>query len=445
MRTRLWIAAALILTLGLPGVAHRLNEYLQSTLISVEKNRVTLSMRLIPGLAVSSSVIAHIDRNRDGVITEDERQAYARTVLHDLSLSVDGQLLNPRLTSVSFPTNNEMKEGLGEIQLEFTADLPPGRVNRRFVFINHHQSAIAAYLVNCLVPRDKDIHVVSQVRNQVQSVYQLDYVQAGEPPNVHGDLFASAQFRFRGFLGMFRLGMHHIAEGTDHLLFLLTLLLPAPLLARSFRWSEPVSPRAGLLQILKVVTAFTFGHSISLVLAGLGVVHVPSRAVEVFIAISILVSAVHALRPLFPGREAPIAASFGLVHGLAFASTLGQLGLNGWERTLSILGFNLGIEAMQILVVAATLPSLMLLSRTPAHAAVRIGAALLAGAASLGWIVERLFDVHTCVDAIVSSVAHEACWLAVALFMFALFSWCIRNSPDRKNIVPGQLIDVGAE
>jgi len=77
----------------------------------------------------------------------------------------------------------------------------------------------------------------------------------------------------------------------------------------------------------------------------------------VLIAVSILVSAVHALRPLFPGREARIAAFFGLIHGLAFASTLGELGLGRWERLAGILAFNLGIETMQLVVVAATLPS----------------------------------------------------------------------------------------
>jgi hypothetical protein len=142
------------------------------------------------------------------------------------------------------------------------------------------------------------------------------------------------------------------------------------------------------------VTAFTIGHSITLALAALGLVRVPSHPIEVLIAVSILVSAMHALRPLFPGKEAGIAAFFGLIHGLAFATMLGQLGLGRWERVGSILAFNLGIETMQLIVVATIMPSLILLSRMQGYCALRIGGALFAGVASLGWIAERWLGLH---------------------------------------------------
>lgn len=83
--------------------------------------------------------------------------------------------------------------------------------------------------------------------------------------------------------------MRHIAEGTDHLLFLLALLLPAPLLVFRPRWAGFAGVRHSVLQILKVVTAFTIGHSITLALAALGLVRVPSRPIEILIAFSILV------------------------------------------------------------------------------------------------------------------------------------------------------------
>lgn len=228
---------------------------------------------------------------------------------------------------------------------------------------------------------------------------------------------------FNGFASIFRLGVRHIAEGTDHLLFLLTLLLPAPLLVARSRWSGPASVRRSLLRIVKVVTAFTVGHSITLALAALGLVHVPSRPVEVLIAASILVSAVHAIRPIFPGWEAAIAAFFGLIHGLAFATTLGELGLRSWERVASIFAFNLGIEAMQLVVVLATLPSLILLSRTSAYSIARISGALLAGLASAGWIAERLFDRHTSVDRVVDGIAHQSVWIAISLLLMSLVLW----------------------
>jgi HupE/UreJ protein len=431
--TKLLAAAVFVLSLVAPASAHRVDEYLQATMISVEKDRVHMSMRLIPGIAVSPIVIASIDTNGDGVISETERRAYAERVLRDLSLSVDGNPLVALLVSVDFPTTEQMKEGLGEIQIEFTADLPAGGANRTFILQNHHQSGIAAYLVNPLVPRDRDIRVLAQHRNEQQSFYQLDYMQASGGSdslyqkwlsNFHGLIGAV------GFASIFRLGMRHIAQGTDHLLFLLALLLPAPLLVFGSRGAGFASVRHSLLRILRVVTAFTVGHSITLALAAWGVVHVPSRPIEVLIAVSIFVSAAHALRPLFPGREAGIAAFFGLIHGLAFATTLGQLGLGRWERVASILAFNLGIETMQLIVVVAALPSLVLLSRTRAYPWLRIGGALFAGCASLGWIAERLAGVHIWVDVVVDSVAHRAVWIAGISSLISVVYWLLQGVND---------------
>ena len=115
-------------------------------------------------------------------------------------------------------------------------------------------------------------------------------------------------------LDIFRRGMRHIAEGTDHLLFLLALLLPAPLMAVGAHWTGFAEVRTSFLRILGIVTAFSIGHSLTLALAAWGLIRVPSRPIEVLIAFSILISAIHAFRPIFPGREARIAAFFGLIH-----------------------------------------------------------------------------------------------------------------------------------
>jgi len=224
----------------------------------------------------------------------------------------------------------------------------------------------------------------------------------------------------RGFSSIFHLGVRHIAEGTDHLLFLLALLLPAPLLYRAGHWNGFAGIRHGFGQILKVVTSFTIGHSITLALAASGVVHVPGRPIEVLIAISILVSAVHAVRPLFPGREAFIAAGFGLIHGLAFASTLAELGLHRWERVTSIFAFNIGIEAMQLVVVLCIMPSLMLLSSTPLYTWFRIAGAVFAGLSACGWIFERTFNRTSHVDFVVDGLANHAILFAVSLFLISL-------------------------
>jgi hypothetical protein len=438
MNTRLTkyvVAAAILLFLGARAFAHRLDEYLQATLISVETDRVQVSMRLVPGVAVSSIVLASIAASGDGVISESEQRAYAERVLRDLSITVDGKSASPTLVSEMFPAIEEIKEGLGEIQIEFSVDLAPGGRERRIVFENRHQSEISAYLVNCLVPRDPNIKILAQNRNESQSFYQLDYAQAGSnsaAASLNGWSTIRGWMGAVGFARMFRLGMRHIAEGADHLLFLLALLLPAPLMVLGSRWAGFAGGRQSLLRILKVVTAFTVGHSITLALAAIGLVLVPSRPVEGLIALSILLSAVHALRPLFPGHETRIAAFFGLIHGLGFAAALEKLGLDRWERVTGILAFNLGIETMQLIVVAAIIPSLVLMSRTRAYSFLRIGGALFAGFVSLGWIAERLFDIHNSVNVVVAFAAHHAIWIAGALFLISLGCRWPRNVPDQQ-------------
>jgi hypothetical protein len=149
--------------------AHRLDEYLQATTFAVEENHVEVQMRLTPGVEVFGKILAAIDTNGDGVISEAEQQGYAEQVRRDLSLKIDDLPLQLRLVSFTFPKLEEIKEGLGDILLKFGADLPQGSVNRRFTFENHHLNAISVYLVNCLVPGDPNIHVTAQDRNYNQS------------------------------------------------------------------------------------------------------------------------------------------------------------------------------------------------------------------------------------------------------------------------------------
>lgn len=424
MKTKLVIVIAL-LSLEVPAFAHRLDEYLQAIILSVEQGHIQASMRLIPGVAVSDAVVTEVDLNHDGSFSATEQQSYAQKVLHNLSLGVDGHVLKAHLQSVSFPAPTDMKAGLGEIHIEFTADLPVGAAQRTLVIENHHEPKMSVYLMNCLVPQDRNIRLIAQNRNQNQSYYRVDFAQSGASP--WRSQLVSALAPFAGVPGMFRLGMHHIAEGTDHLLFLLALLLPAPLLAVRSRWTKSCGVHRSLVQILRVVTAFTVGHSITLALGATGLVSLPDRVVEVLIAFSILISAAHALRPLFPGREPMIAAGFGLIHGLAFATTLQHLGVSPWQRLASILGFNLGIETMQLVVVAAILPSLIILSRTPAYNVFRLTGALFAGFASLGWIVERLFGVPGFVDVLVDRVAHRGAWMAASLLVISIIVWLLQD------------------
>jgi hypothetical protein len=187
-----WFAAT-------PALGHRLDEYLEGTLVSVEKTRIQAEITLTPGVAVYPIVLADIDTNADGVISETEQRAYAGRVLRDLSLTIDGRPLRLQLLSTQFPTIAEMKDGLGEIRIDFSADLPSGGATRRLILENHHLSRIAAYQVNCLIPRDSSIRIVAQNRNYSQSFYQLEYVQAGAASN---SLFLASWPGDGGWLGV---------------------------------------------------------------------------------------------------------------------------------------------------------------------------------------------------------------------------------------------------
>ena len=204
------------------------------------------------------------------------------------------------------------------------------------------------------------------------------------------DIHRAAGSFWRGFGSVLSLGMQHIAGGLDHLLFLFVLLLPAPLLPAGERWGAFRGLKGSFVQLLKSVTAFTIGHSLTLLIGGLGWLRLPQRPVEILIAMSIFVSAVHALRLLFAGREAWVAGGFGLGHGLAFSTSIAQFGFSTWSLLLTILGFNLGIELMQLAVVITVVPVLILLSRSQNYVPVRTIGAALAAVAALAWIGARV-------------------------------------------------------
>jgi len=259
----------------------------------------------------------------------------------------------------------------------------------------------------------------------VDDAYEVGVIQedtvTGTAGTLHVDLGAGSSWR--GFLSMVKLGMQHIEEGTDHQLFLLTLLLPAPLLARNRRWSSPVPGRRALQRIATITLSFTVGHSATLALGALGV-PAPQGVVEALIAVSILVAAVHAIRPLFPGREALVAAAFGLVHGLAFSATLRELNLTGTRLVLSLLGFNLGIEAMQLIIVALVLPPLILLARRDRYRTLRVAAAAATAVAAVGWLAARTGFANPIADAadrigIISLPVVAGLWLAALLLTHA--------------------------
>ncbi|QQL50227.1 HupE/UreJ family protein [Mucilaginibacter ginkgonis] len=230
----------------------------------------------------------------------------------------------------------------------------------------------------------------------------------------------------RGFTSMVSLGIQHIQEGTDHLLFLLTLLLPAPLIVIGKRWAKAGGIRYSLIRILKIVTAFTIGHSITLIIGSAGLIPFPVHIIEVLIAISILVSAVHALKPIFPGKEMYVALGFGLIHGMAFAETLAGLHLDWQSMALSILGFNVGIELMQLFVIAVTIPWLIILSRSPLYKYIRVGGAMLASIAAIAWIIQRVSFNDNFITGWITASTGYVKWLVLMLAVPSFASLAFR-------------------
>ncbi|MEO7774316.1 MAG: HupE/UreJ family protein [Steroidobacteraceae bacterium] len=159
-------------------------------------------------------------------------------------------------------------------------------------------------------------------------------------------------------------GIWHIWMGYDHILFLFTLLLPAVVVYRNGAWQGRASWREASIDILKVVTAFTLAHSLTLSLAALGVIKVPSRIVESAIAVTVLLGALNILFPVVRERRWLIALGFGLVHGLGFASVLADLGLASGSLLRALVGFNVGVEIGQLAIVLVLMPLIFMVRDT---------------------------------------------------------------------------------
>ena len=189
-------------------------------------------------------------------------------------------------------------------------------------------------------------------------------------------------------------GTWHIWIGYDHILFLLSLLLPAVLLRRNQQWEPAPTLKGSFVEVLKVVTAFTLAHSITLSLAALGVISLPSRLVESVIAASVVLAALNNLRGTIEGKRWVMAFVFGLIHGFGFASVLADLGLPQDALVLALVGFNVGVELGQLAIVAVFLPIAFTLRRTWFYrVGVLTGGSILVAMLASWWLAQRLFDL----------------------------------------------------
>jgi nickel/cobalt transporter (NicO) family protein len=183
VRGRIMLFAVLGVWLATPAPAgaHRLDEYLQATRLSIDLGRIGLEIDLTPGVAVAPEVFAWIDTNGDGQASNAEGEAYAREMLRSVVLSVDDRPVPITFGEIRVPPFREMSLGVGTIRVRATADVPSAVTGRhQLSYANRHRSESSVYLVNALVPADPRVQLAGQWRDRAQHELTLDYTVAAD-------------------------------------------------------------------------------------------------------------------------------------------------------------------------------------------------------------------------------------------------------------------------
>ena len=313
-----------------------------------------------------------VDANGDGAITWGELHLNSAQIfdyaIARLDLSADGTACVVSRGDVLTDTHSDG----GYAVLDFTAHCaaPP-----RALAVGYHLLFDIDPSHRGLLNLGVDGAVRTAVLSPQQAVQTFDLAHAS---------------RWRQFLQFITDGVHHIWVGYDHLLFLISLLLPAVLVRRDGRWVPVGTLRSALLSVIAVVTAFTVSHSITLTLAALGVVGLPSRLVESGIALSVLLAALNNVWPQVTRRAWILAFAFGLVHGFGFASVLNDLGLPRDALAVSLAGFNVGVELGQLGVVLVVVPLIFVLrERRMYRPAILVGGSTAIAVVAAAWFVQR--------------------------------------------------------
>lgn len=369
--------AAWVLILGGPVLAHDMPKSAVQVRVLAKAWRLHLRLPadrlevafVQAGLASAPKGDARLKLSPDAVTAYVTDRIKAR--------SPDGAAWGVRVLGVT-----ESKTPTDEWSIEVELTPPPGPPPSS-VMLNYEVIVreIATHEAVVTLEQDWDRNILPQhprlvgaLRAETRSLQ----VQRADPP------------AWPAWISMVWLGARHILEGADHLLFLTTLILTAPLQAEGRRWRPVADGRRALGATFARVSAFTAGHSASLLAASLGWLPPSGRGIEALIALSVGVSALHALRPIFPRREAWVAGGFGLVHGMAFAGAISALSLTTGQIIAATLGFNLGIELVQIVLVCVLAPLFFAIRAKAIGDWVRWGLGGGALIASAIWLFTRL-------------------------------------------------------
>ncbi|MEM7379738.1 MAG: HupE/UreJ family protein [Bacteroidota bacterium] len=243
-----------------------------------------------------------------------------------------------------------------------------------------------------------------------ETIFALDFTEG----NSTKTMSLTDTSLWKGFEAMVRQGVWHIWIGLDHILFLVALILPSVVRRREpelavvsetskpkfdiWGWDPVPKFKPAFIYIIKVITFFTIAHTITLSLASLNIINLPSRLVETLIAFSIGLAAYHNIKPIFKGKDWVIAFVFGLFHGFGFASVLADLGFKGENLTLSLLGFNIGVELGQVAIIFMIFPVLYLIRKLKLYPKLLVFISIMLIIISLYWFVERAFDIDLPLD-----------------------------------------------
>ena len=339
----------------------------------------------------------------DGAALHGQWDIALRDLEFAIGLDADG---NGEITWGELKAKRKEIEAYAFSRLSVVADGNTCALNAAGLLVDAHSDG--AYAVLRFDP-DCGVRVPAKVEVGYSLFFDLDPTHRGLMRYEHGGasqtwvlspdkptvtLRAGEASRLDQFLDYLQEGVWHIWIGFDHILFLLSLLLPSVLILKNNAWKPAERFRDTFWDVFKVVTSFTVAHSITLSLAALAVISLPSRLVESIIALSVVLAALNNLKPIVAERRWAVAFAFGLIHGFGFASVLTDLGLPQGTLLLALVGFNLGVECGQLAIVSAFLPVAYLLRRTRLyrHAVFTAGSAAIALIAAI-WLIERAFDL----------------------------------------------------
>ncbi len=366
-------------------------------------------------LAVPFSILAS-----DTTLNAETKLELEEYILHHLHLASQQQQWKVEVQEVLLNESEQSSSGTYE-ELTFHLKLFPPKGGSVNSFTLDYDGVIHQVVTHKIFVKKKNDWRSGAVESSetLLGVIELDIANNTIHPLT---LTLEKQGWWKGFVTMVKLGIHHIAEGADHLLFLLVLLLVAPLSLRNKKWIASGNMVQSLKNILRISLAFTVGHSLTLVLATFHWIKLPPNLVEIFIALSILITAVHALVPFFAQKEAWIALAFGLVHGMAFSNLIQDLQLDSLASLIGLLGFNVGIELMQIFVIVLVMPWLLFLSRYKTYTWVRIGGASFAIVASVVWGAERINAHANFASVYMETIAKHAIVVVAILVALSILS-----------------------